>query len=278
MSERGAGTPAVHGRGEGLRVFVGTDDTQLVPAIVLAESIQASARGRITSRVFFMHADRGDLLEYRHQRLEPRGALPLRPYERPRRSGTRFSLARFCVPQLAGTGRALYLDSDQLCLGDIVDLWQHPVGLGGLALCRSRRGGADAEDQLDTSVMVVDADRCRLRVEAVLQGFERGRWDYWEVMCLSGRARELRGGAVAELDAAWNTFDGPAAGAKLLHYTTRETQPWKNDLLAVAARAPWEQALGRVVCGHPLLADLLQQGIRAGFLKRGLAERMPRGR
>ena len=85
---------------QSVRVFIGTDDSQLVPAIVHAETLRRSLGGRAALDVFFLRADRGQLVRYRREGLELIGPLPMKPYERPHRSGTGFSLARYCIPEI----------------------------------------------------------------------------------------------------------------------------------------------------------------------------------
>src|SRR3954451_5303347 len=84
-----------------LRIFVGTDDSQIVAHEVLEYSIR-----KHTSRpVEFVPMHNIDL------------PLPRDPAQRPR---TGFSFYRFLIPSLCGfKGRAIYLDADMLVLSDI---------------------------------------------------------------------------------------------------------------------------------------------------------------
>ena len=91
-----------------VRIFVGTDRSQLLAVKVLEHSIR------------------------RHTALPievvPMLDLPLpEPRDVRQRQRTGFSFSRFAIPRLAGyRGRALYLDADMLVLRDIAELWALP--------------------------------------------------------------------------------------------------------------------------------------------------------
>ena len=116
--------------------------------------------------------------------------------------------------------------------------------------------------------MLLRCDRCPWNIREVLDGLASGLWDYSEVMCASGRARWLCESGALELDSEWNTFDVPTESTRLLHYTTREHQPWRNDALPSArSRNIWEQGLREASCNLPILCQLVRDGVGAGFLK-----------
>ncbi|MEM7412343.1 MAG: mitochondrial fission ELM1 family protein [Myxococcota bacterium] len=131
-----------------------------------------------------------------------------------RREATGFTRYRFAVPHFAGgRGRALYHDVDQIFLADPAELFDLP-----LLDC-----GYSAVAPNDLSVMLLDAERM-VRV-----------WPLDEVHSRSRRALEAQAaakpGLFGPLDPAWNVRDGgakdAAADAKLLHFTTLHTQPWR---------------------------------------------------
>lgn len=252
---------------QSMSAYIGTDDTQIVPALVHAQTLLRSPSS-LRIEVFLLQADCGRLLRFDGRDLVDAGPLPMQPHERPTTSGTRFSLARFVIPELRGyQGRAIYFDSDQICLGDPRELWETPLGESCLAASVSRRQG-DSPDALDTSVMLMDCARCQWRIHELLDGLRTGRWTYWELMCLSGRAASLRKDGVVTLEPEWNTYDTLGPSTRLLHYTTREQQPWKNDdLPSRESRSLWEAELARALREVPILGNLIQQGVRNGDLK-----------
>jgi hypothetical protein len=138
------------------------------------------------------------------------------------------------------------------------------------AACTSRRPGSPP-NSYDTSVMLLRCDRCPWNIRKVLDGLDRGLWDYCQVMCAGGRAAWLCGSGVLELDPAWNTFDALTGSTRLLHYTTREHQPWKNDALPSGrSREVWEHEVQEASHDMPILCQLVRDGVGAGLLKPGL--------
>src|SRR5690348_7515960 len=93
---------------ETVRVYVGTDRSQLLAVKILEHSIK------------------------RHTKLpvevHPMLDLPIRKTKDPRQGQrTGFSFSRFCIPDLAGyKGRAIYMDADMLVFKDIAELWNWP--------------------------------------------------------------------------------------------------------------------------------------------------------
>lgn len=255
---------------ETVAVCIGSDDTQIVPALVCAQSLLRSPAGQQIKN-FIMQADSGRLLLLQEGALVDVGPLPMRPQERPQNAGTRFSLARFVIPEVMRyQGRAIYFDSDQICLGNPSSLLDILLGDNSLAACTARRE-VDSPDSFDTSVMVIDCSRCHWRIRDLLEGLRAGAWAYWELMCLSGRAAPLRCGGVTPLDPIWNTYDTPDSSTQILHYTTKEYQPWKNDdHPSKASRLLWETEFVRALHELPMLGDLVQQGVRDRYLKPGL--------
>ena len=100
---------------EPIRVFIGTDHSQNVPTAVLRHSILS----RTASPVEF------------HEFKDLQTGLEEHFY-------TGFSFYRWGIPLSCGfKGRALYLDADIVVLGDIRELWEHPLGEHS-HLCRRR--------------------------------------------------------------------------------------------------------------------------------------------
>lgn len=130
---------------------------------------------------------------------------------------TDFSRFRLAVPELAGfTGVHVYLDADMLVLADIAELVALPRKAPWLCISSKR-----------TDVSVIDA--------AAFKGL-----DWWPPVARIAPAphyliqyRELlknRGFFDASMPEVWNWCDDrprPIEGAKLLHFTTVPTQPWR---------------------------------------------------
>ncbi len=130
----------------------------------------------------------------------------------PRRWTTGFTHYRFAIPHFAGArGRAIYNDVDQVYRCDPGLLFD-----GDLDGCGFRSVRAD-----DTSVMLLDCER-------MAEHWTLARAQRETKRRLQDRARALPG-VWGALDPAWNVRDDerPPAEARLIHYTTLHTQPWR---------------------------------------------------
>src|SRR5262245_39672731 len=95
---------------EPMRIFVGTDESQMVACRVLEHSIR-----KHTSRPVEVVP-----------MLNVPVPTPRDPANRPR---TGFSFSRFLIPKLCGyKGRALYLDADMQVFADVAELFDAPFG------------------------------------------------------------------------------------------------------------------------------------------------------
>lgn len=187
-----------------VRVFVGTDRSQILPSRVLEYSIRRHAS--MSVEVVPM--------------CELEVPMPRDPANGPR---TGFSFARFLIPSLCGyRGRAIYLDADMLLFDDIVKLWEFPMG-GADVLC--------AEQPTDTgrvrqySVLLLNCANLPWKIEEIVSGLDEGRYDYRGLMdefCIVAPAR-----LAASLPPEWNSLERYESGrTRLLHYTDMPSQPW----------------------------------------------------
>ena len=210
---------------EPLRVCIGTEPRTEIARKVLAFSIRKHLRS--DRDVEILPLTGGDWS----------GTGPLRQF-------TGFSLLRWSVPErCAYRGRAIYLDADQLCLGDLAELWDATVDAPSCVSCTWR----DYRPRLrffpllrtrrrlpETSVMVLDCARARdelwsvERIERLLRDAPTAA-NYDRVMHASYLEPPP-----TPIDSRWNVMDAggtPAAslldpGARLLHFTRVSTQPW----------------------------------------------------
>lgn len=199
--------------GELIRVFVGTDRSQLLAVAVLEHSIL-----RRTDR---------------QVQVSPLIDLDL-PEPRDIRQGSRtnFSFARFAIPELAGyAGKALYLDADMLVFRDIGELWDIPFGGAMVAIQEEipehavshQKAGAPAKRVKQCSVMLIDCGRARWDVHEIVGGLD-GRYTYEELMyelCILPED-EVR----YAVPFAWNSLEHFDSETRLIHYTDMDTQPW----------------------------------------------------
>jgi Glycosyl transferase family 8 len=201
---------------EPLRIFLGTDESQIVAHRVLEYSIRKSASipVEVTAMLNLPHRIAKD------------------PANRPR---TTFSFYRFMIPKLCGyRGRALYLDADMLVFGDVAELADMPFGPHKV-LCTAPPAtpawkpheGAYLGSR-SVAVMLLDCERLRWDVDEIIADLDGGRYTYQELMsdvCI------VPPGEIADtIPPEWNDLEHYEPGrTKLLHYTVVPTQPWRSD-------------------------------------------------
>ncbi len=209
---------------EPVRVFVGADRSQLIAVKVLEHSIKRHTK---------LPVDVQAMVD-----------LPVRvPVDPLNWQRTGFSFSRFCIPELAGyQGKALYLDADMLVFTDIAALWQvsfdHDDGSAdGPAKViiqedlpeehqqTNQKVGAPAKRVKQCAVMLLDCDRLSWKIDDIIDGFDKGRYDYEKLMydlCIL-EEQDIK----YAVPFCWNSMEHYEAGkTSLIHYTDMATQPW----------------------------------------------------
>ncbi len=205
---------AVRNTGERVRVFIGSEPKTEVARKVLECSITRRTEMRVDFTPLL-----GRAWDYSHAGVS---------------CGTGFSLRRWMIPAFCNwQGRAIYLDADQLVLGDIWDLWtqpeQHPQP-GASAWCVWQGDSVSKRPWPNSSVMVIDCAAAK----------EQWGWHLDKVLSYlkTNTARSLYHGFMhgdwmapppGRVDAGWNHLDKHIPGeTKLLHYTSMSQQPWRH--------------------------------------------------
>jgi hypothetical protein len=186
-----------------MRIFIGTDETQMLGARVFEYSVRK-------------HATLPAVFDTMQQVQAP---MPKDLKNQPR---THFSFSRFAIPQLAGyQGRAVYVDADMLVLRDFRELWETPFE--GATVLYARPSTPRRPKQF--SVMLLDCDRLRWNLEAIVAGLDAGDYDYQQLMgelCIEP-AERVR----PALPPEWNSLEAYVPGqTALIHYTDMFKQPW----------------------------------------------------
>lgn len=211
-----------------IRICIGTERRTTVARKVLEYSILANVAAG--TEVEFILLEGGDWA----------GSGPEQQY-------TGFSFLRFTIPErLDWTGKAIYMDADQLCLGDVTELWNADTTWPREDACvwcttypRKRPVRwlpflKRSEPTPDTSVMLIDCERAKGRLLTLDEIEERMVGDedlvrYREVMHLA-----YLDPPPVEIPQWWNLMDGwgkrtsafEDPRARLLHFTDVPKQPW----------------------------------------------------
>ena len=203
-----------------IRIFIGSGEASLIERKVLIYSVREHTRRELEIYVF----------NGTHNSVEIGGKKPFpapMPLDLKYRNVTEFSLYRFLVPKLCnGQGKAIYLDSDMLCLGDIGELFDTSPGEHHFLAKRNAHSSFDS-GLWDLGVMLIECSRSRFDLEKIFEEIDAGIYAYSDFTRMSPEFLKHHPYRVGELDARWNVFDRQERDTRLIHFTNLESQPWK---------------------------------------------------
>jgi len=234
-----------------IRIFCGTETKTKVAELVLEHSI----RKRTQAEVEFIPM--GDyepwlISKYVHQ-------------------ATGFSLRRFLIPQYCNfEGRAIYMDADQLVLGDIQELWDFGKGMyqaACLAFHNDKTAESIGEEVPQTSVMVIncgDADRTLWNKEWISEHIQSKGVPHSGKKVVFAYQWIMHGYwfPVKHMTKRWNDFNHWQSDTKLLHYTFETDQPWYNPHHHLSYL--WENELKSACEAGAVCKEHLEHGLELG--------------
>lgn len=140
------------------------------------------------------------------------------------RNVTEFSNYRFLIPEInTYHGKAIWLDSDMVCLSDIGELFDTPMrGCDFLA-----KRNAYTDQGWGLSVLLIDCEKCRFDLEVFFDEIDQNLYTYTDLHEMRPPFLSCHPYAIGEIDPHWNVFDRHDANTKLIHYTDLYAQPWK---------------------------------------------------
>ena len=232
---------------EGLKVFVGAEAVELVPTKVLESSIHARSSIPVEVKPLY-------------EAMKDKGIkvpMPIKAENQPR---TNFSFHRWCIPELCGyKGKALYCDSDQIVLEDIaklLELFDKYPDKSVIIL-------SDNKKYIETSVMLIDCERARWDIRDIVRRLDSDELNYQSLMF--NMAHMKPEDYLVGADANWNSLDKYEEGqTKLLHYTHRSNQPWKQGLSKYTNL--WMQELKHALKNNFVSEHLLKRHVEKKFL------------
>jgi len=188
-----------------------------------------------------------------------------------RLGGTRFGFVRFLVPSLCDyRGIGIYLDADQLVLGDVADLaalLRPPHAIGIVRDIEGTFAGQPVAPRNETSVMVLDCARLKdwdpeTMFEPVVPNDAEpgpGQMRYKDFIRLAWVDPAL----IQAIDPRWNHYNTVHDDTRLIHFSHVREQPWKRP-------------------EHPMTAlwkEWLREAMSAGYVGRGdILRAVSRGR
>lgn len=208
--------------GTPIKIFIGSGEQSLLERKVLIYSLHKHAKRDLDISVF---NGTHNSIERKHQ---PPVAAPL-SLDLKYRNQTEFSLYRYLIPELCEyQGRAIYLDSDTVCLSDIGALFDLPLN-GSDFFAKREYAENDGARMWGLSVMLIDCERTRFPLDEIFREIDEGLYSYPEFSQMGKRFLAQRAYRIGELDPSWNVFDRVEADTNLVHYTNLFTQPWKHQ-------------------------------------------------
>jgi hypothetical protein len=207
-------------REEAVRIFIGSGEQSVVERRVLVHSLRRHTRRPLDIYVF----------NGTHNAIErnedPPVPAPL-PLRLKYRNLTEFSLYRYLIPEVCGfEGRAIYLDSDMVCLRDIGDFFDQPLD-GHDFLAKEEAYEVGTERMWGLSALLIDCSRCRFDLDTIFREIDAGLYTYPEFSQMGRRFLDRHPYQIGRLDPQWNVFDRWDAATKLIHYTDLGRQPWR---------------------------------------------------
>ena len=232
-----------------IRIFVGTDASQMIGAKVLHYSLQTLTG--MTARFDNMQ-----------------NVTPPVPRDKAHWSRTEFSFRRFAIPAQAGyQGRGVYLDADMQVFQDFRELWDTPFE--GATVLSAPSTSPKRKPQY--AVMLLDCANLEWDVNRIVAGFDEGLYDYSELMtklCIVPDAQKQM-----RLLPQWNSLEEYDAGqTRLIHYTDMPRQPW------VSARNAngylWLDELRRAMTAGFITQSEVDEAIAQGFVRPSLPRQL----
>ena len=140
---------------------------------------------------------------------------------------TEFSLYRYLIPQICQyKGKAIYLDSDMICLDDIEELFNTSIESHDF-LAKKNAYSDPKENLWGPSVMLINCSTFKPNLNQIFDDIENGLYSVMDFTRFSPLFLKFYPYKIGELDPNWNVFDSYNQQTKLIHYTDLNTQPWK---------------------------------------------------
>ena len=191
-----------------LKIFIGWDSREAECSDILAYSLRKQS-----SIPLEIHCLKRDELDFARQ------ADPLQ--------STEFTYTRFLVPHLCDyRGKAVFMDCDMVCLGDIKDLYELDMTNYALRVVKhdyrpTATTKMDGQKQTVyprknwSSLMLMNCAKLRLWTKEVVET-QTGAYLH--------RFQDIPDEQIGDLPKTWNTLDWMDENTKLIHYTSGG--PW----------------------------------------------------
>ncbi len=201
-----------------VRVFIGSGEASLLERKTLIHSLRKHTQRELDIYVF----------NGTHNAIERNDQPPVlanMPLWIKYQNYTEFSNYRWLIPSICNhEGRAIFLDSDMVCLADIGELFDTDMrGAAMLAKAEAYKG----KKSWGMSNILFDCSKCKFDLELIFKEIAQGQFTNTEFHQMAPAFLAKHPFELAAMDPNWNSFDHVDANTKLIHYTNLRTQPWK---------------------------------------------------
>lgn len=177
------------------------------------------------------------------------------------KKGANFTLYRFSIPQMMGwKGRAIYLDSEFLVFGDILELYNAEMNQHGVL---AQPVGKDSSSGHYTDAMLLDTEKLQdWKLNEFCEKINLNPSFYNDILWASEKS--MIGKDFGDFPESWNPQDKWNASTKLLQFKEVAAQPWKNSSNPFSSLFLRELKKS-IECGD-LPLDAVQNEIRHGLI------------
>lgn len=201
-----------------VRVFIGSGEASCLERKTLIHSLRKHCSRELDIYVF----------NGTHDSIERNDEEPIRanmPLWIKYRNVTEFSNYRFLIPEICGhQGRAIFLDSDMVCLSDIAEFFDQPMhGNDMLAKAEAYKG----DSCWGLSQILFDCSKCHFDLEQIFREMDAGQFTNLDLHQMKAPFLAKHPVKIGAYENTWNVFDKCDENTKLIHYTNLGTQPWK---------------------------------------------------
>ena len=242
-----------------VKIFIGSGEASVLERQTLIYSLQKHTDRKLEIYVF----------NGTHNSLESEDREPVlldaMPLEAKYKNITEFSLYRFLIPELCKhQGKAIWMDSDIVCLSDIGELFDTDLGEHDFLAC----GDVYGKGKWTSSVMLIDCSKTKWSISQYMKEIKESRYSYTDLTQTTEQFLHYHPFSIGKLDPNWNVFDYADEKTKLIHYSDISTQPWKysghpfGDIWfdyfkeARAAGVLTEEALNKTMTRHYVRPDI----------------------
>ena len=204
------------------KVFIGAGEASAIEARVLIHSLRKNSKANNFD--IFVFNGTHDSLEDEFGKVIQRINMPL---EVKYTNVTEFSNYRWYIPELCHfEGRAIWLDSDIICLTDIDELFSMDMGEFSI-LARENAYLERGDNCWGMSVCLIDCAKFKIDVDQAFQMIRENKIIYSDLAMFTTKFLNLLPVKIGKLSEKWNSFDYYDSSTKIIHYTDLWTQPWK---------------------------------------------------